>query len=85
MPMFGRKPRDARRSAKQDAWISNGGFATRKCTLLDISNRGAKLKIEDPLFLQNQFTLKLSRHEPVGRSCRIVWRKGALCGVEFLQ
>lgn len=83
---FGRKTREPRRAAKQDAWISiPGSFATRQCTLIDISKRGAKLRVDDAAFLQSPFNLKLSRDERGGRSCRIVWRKGLLCGVEFVQ
>lgn len=83
--MFGRKTREPRRAAKQDAWISiQGSFATRHCTLIDISRRGAKLRVEDAAFLQSQFNLKLSRDDRTGRSCKVVWRKGLLCGVEFI-
>lgn len=84
--MFGRKSRETRRATKQDAWISiAGSFATRRCTLLDISKHGAKLRVEDTNFLQSEFNLKMSRDERTGRNCKIIWRKGLLCGVEFLQ
>lgn len=82
---FARKTREARRATKQDAWINvAGSFATRRCTLLDISKRGAKLRVDDPSFLPGQFSLKMSPADRTGRMCRVVWRKGLLCGVEFL-
>lgn len=82
---FGRKTREVRRAAKQDAWISiPGSFATRQCTLIDISKKGAKLRVDDVAFLQSTFNLKFSRDDRTGRNCRIVWRKGLLCGIEFI-
>lgn len=81
---FGRKTRETRRAVKQDVWISiPGSFAIRQCKLIDISKRGAKLRVDDAAFLQSSFNLKLSRDDRAGRNCRIVWRKGLLCGVEF--
>lgn len=85
--MFGfrRKTREPRRAAKQDVWISiDGSFATRQCTLIDISKNGAKLRVDDAAFLQSQFNLKLSRDDRAGRNCKVIWRKGLLCGVEFI-
>jgi hypothetical protein len=81
---FGRKSREPRRKLNQDGWIKlNGSFATRKCTVIDISRNGASLKIEDPAFMYEKFSLKLSRTEPAGRPCKVTWRNGSTVGVKF--
>jgi hypothetical protein len=70
MTSFGRKTRPARRRTNQPAWITvDGGFATRQCTVIDISEGGARLKVEDPQFIKPQFQLKLDRTSP-GRAAR---------------
>jgi len=82
--LFGRKSRPVRRKVNQDAWISlEGDFAARKCTVVDISDSGAKLKIEDPRFIRPEFRLKFSRTDH-GRRCKVAWRKGLLLGIEFI-
>ena len=85
MSYFGRKPRPDRRATNQLAWISlDGCFATRQCTLLDVSEGGAKLRMDDPTFVRKPFRLKKNSSDP-GRSCVIAWRNGNEMGVEFLQ
>jgi len=44
----------------------DGGFATRQCTVIDISEGGARLRVEDPQFVKPQFQLKLDRTSPAG-------------------
>lgn len=84
MALFGKKSRPVRRKVNQDAWMSlEGDFAARKCTVLDISDNGARLKVEDPQFIRSQFQLKFSRTDR-GRRCKVAWRKGPLVGVEFI-
>lgn len=84
MAFFGKKPRPVRRRINRDAWMTlDGDFAARRCVVLDISDGGARLKIEDPRFMQSQFKLKFSRADQ-GRRCRVAWRKGTTIGVEFV-
>jgi hypothetical protein len=60
----------------------DGTFAARRCSVLDISEGGAKIKIDDPTFVRSVFQLKFSRADQ-GRPCKISWRKGLVIGVEF--
>jgi hypothetical protein len=84
MSYFGRKHRPERKAANEQAWISvEGGFATRQCTLLDVSEGGARLRMDDPEFVRQPFRLKKSLSDP-GRSCAIAWRDGNEMGIEFL-
>jgi hypothetical protein len=50
--------------------------------VLDISEDGAKIKVDDPMFVGPVFQLKFSRADH-GRRCRVSWRKGLMIGVEF--
>ena len=46
MALFGKKPRGPRRKTSQPAWMTvDGSFAARPCTVLDISDSGARLLI----------------------------------------
>jgi hypothetical protein len=81
--LFGRKTRPVRRKTNQDAWLAiDGSFATRKCKVLDLSDGGAKLKVEDSRFVRSHIRLKFTPTEQ-GRFCRVIWRKGSTIGVEF--
>jgi len=84
MSLFGRKTRPARRRTNQPAWITvDGGFATRQCTLIDISEGGARLRVEDPQFVKRELQLKLERSSP-GRACKIAWKNGDVIGIKFV-
>jgi hypothetical protein len=71
MSIFGRKHRGSRRRTNQPAWMTvDGGFAARQCTVLDISEGGARLRVDDPQFVRPQFQLKFDRTSP-GRACKV--------------
>ncbi|WOH49492.1 PilZ domain-containing protein [Bradyrhizobium sp. sBnM-33] len=79
MSIFGRKPRPSRRRTNQPAWMTvDGGFAARQCTVLDISEGGARLRLEDPQFVRPQFQLKFDR------ACKVAWRKGDVIEIKFV-
>jgi hypothetical protein len=83
MALFGRKSRSPRRRTNQEAWMAiDGSFAARTCSVLDISDGGAKIKVDDLTFLRPVFQLKFSPADK-GRRCKITWRKGLVIGVEF--
>jgi hypothetical protein len=66
------------------AWISVGdGLPLRNCTLIDISDSGAKLEIEETENMPDIFSLWLSRHGHPRYSCRIVWSLRNKIGVQF--
>ncbi len=84
MSIFGRKHRPSRRQTNQPAWMTvDDSFAARQCTVVEISEGGAKLKIEDPQFVRPHFQLKFERASP-GRACKVVWKKGDVFGIEFV-
>ncbi len=78
------KKRETRRSRSQQAWIRlTGGFASRQCTLMDISQNGAKLVVSDPSDIPSSFTLSTQPGETAGRPCQVIWRRGKMVGVRF--
>ena len=84
MAIFGRKPRPSRRRTYQAAWMTiDGSFAARQCTVIDISEGGARLRVEDPQFVKPHFHLKFDRTSP-GRACKVAWKKGDLIGIKFV-
>ena len=81
-----RKTRDQRKSTRRSintrGWIRvDGGFAVRPCSVLDLSDTGARLSIEGDI--PSSFTLLLSR-DSKGRNARIKWRRGDKVGVVFV-
>lgn len=86
--MYGKKrpAREPRRNQDGEGWVSiRGGFATRKCTIINISAGGACIRLQDHKFLTTPFYLKLSLLEQTGRRCRIAWQAGPIVGLEFMN
>ena len=59
------------------------GSPMRDCTVLEISDAGARVSIESSETLPIEFTLLLTRGG-VRRRCRLVWRSEQVIGVEFV-
>jgi hypothetical protein len=82
--MIFRMRKDVRQSISRRAWISVGNdLALRQCTLIDISDSGAKLELEDPDKMPDKFSLLLSHHGHPRYSCQIVWSDQSIIGVRF--
>jgi PilZ domain len=73
--------RRRRRALKKARITYMGRRATIDCTVLNLSDRGACLKVESPFGIPASFDLLLD-NAPV-RSCRVTWRKATQIGVEF--
>jgi PilZ domain-containing protein len=73
-----------RTTVHKRAWISVGdGLPLRNCTLIDISDSGAKLSLKDADNVPDTFSLWLSRHGHPRYSCKLVWSGQTTVGVEF--
>jgi hypothetical protein len=73
-----------RNKVDRAAWISLGnGLPLRNCTLIDISDSGAKLALENIDNMPDSFSLWLSRHGHPRYSCRVVWSRQNTIGVRF--
>jgi hypothetical protein len=74
--------RSSRPSRRKGARIVfKGHEALIDCTVSNLSDRGARLKVESPIGIPDTFDLVLD-NAPV-RSCRVTWRKATQIGVEF--
>ena len=87
--MFGARPhkkRESRKSVQQSAWIVlEGGFAARPCTVVDLSDSGAKIRVVDPTSVNSKLKLSFSRDGRKGQSCEVVWRRGQTLGLKFCR
>jgi len=61
--------------------VSNNGFSTLDCLVKDISESGARLKVENTLAVPEKFSLSLSD----GRrfESTVQWRRADMVGVQF--
>lgn len=61
--------------------ISNNGFSSLDCLVRDISETGARLKVENSVAIPDQFSLALSD----GRSfpATVRWRRVDMIGISF--
>lgn len=81
----GRKVRPARKSVQQPGWlVLEGNFAARPCTVLDLSETGAKIRASASTPLHTRLRLALSRDVRTGRACEVVWQRGKTFGVKFI-
>jgi hypothetical protein len=80
-----KKTRLPRKSVQQAAWlIFDGSFAARPCTVVDLSDTGAKITANDSSAVGSKLRLAFSRDVRTGRPCEVVWQRGKTFGVRFV-
>lgn len=85
MMLFGRKSRKTRRKIQREAWLAGDrDFALRPCTVVDMHDDGAQLKVDYPERLPIRFNLTFSRSSRSGKRCEVRWRRGHSVGVKFV-
>jgi hypothetical protein len=82
-----REHRKAKRTPRrQAAWIVlDGGCAQYPCVLWDISEAGARIAAAHGSALPDIFGLFLTKDGKSRRFCQVVWRRGGLLGVRFVD
>jgi PilZ domain len=79
-----RKRQEPRVKLNVPAWIEVGNNALlERCTLIDLSEKGARLVVGDISHLTDHLCLYLTRVGHVPQRCRILWRRDHQVGVEF--
>jgi hypothetical protein len=74
-----------RRLLNSPAWIDVGNDASlQRCTVVDLSDSGARLAVDDIECLPDRFLLALSRFDQPRQNCYIVWRRHDEIGIEFI-
>lgn len=86
-PDWVQRRKSARRQINIAAAIlsESGGPVICQCTMIDISQGGAKLMLEDATPVPDTFLLVLSRGARTQRTCTVRWRGPGAIGVEFAQ
>jgi ribosomal protein L36 len=78
--------REVRRSRHQSVWIIfDDELARHECQMLDISQNGAKLIGDVKLPVGSAFRLATSPGADKLRECKVVWRRGRMMGINFVQ
>jgi len=78
------KRRRPRQTLNVPAWIAAGDDAQPlPCTVVDISETGARLAISDSISAPDEFDLIVARAGRPGRPCNVVWRLHGVIGIEF--
>ena len=62
--------------------IDLGAGGTIACSVKSISETGALIVANTPLFIPDKFKL-IVESEALNRSCQVIWRKEKRMGVEF--
>jgi hypothetical protein len=80
---------EQRRSIREhvhfSAWIDIGdGSKLRDCTVLDVSEGGARIILSSPVELPKEFWLVLTKVRSRRRHYRRIWRSDTQVGVSFL-
>jgi hypothetical protein len=73
-----------RREMATPGWI-DCGLGRAPCVVMDVSERGAKLAVQDPGGLPATLRLYFSPTAQTFRSCAVRWRGQDSVGVEFLK
>ena len=73
----------ARRAVFIKAQLLREGKPSLPCTLVDISDTGARLVIEETSALPNRFTIVMGEQGVPRRQCRLIWRGDNEIGVTF--
>jgi hypothetical protein len=77
--------RSIREHAQFPAWIDVGdGSQPRDCTVLDVSEDGARIMVSSPAKLPKEFWLVLSKDTTRRRHCQMVWRSDTEVGLKYL-
>ena len=62
--------------------LEHPAFVKIRCSLTDISRTGARLSVDDPKSLPNEFLLEI--RTDLARRCRVIWRTDKHVGVEYI-
>ena len=83
----GQRRKSPRRPVNLAALIMDrrAGLMLRDCTMVDVSEGGARLKVEGAGSIPEYFTLVLSHGARTHRNCQVRWRSETELGVQFIR
>jgi PilZ domain len=72
-----------RKNFNVTGWIRfDGGFAARRCSVLDYSETGVRLFVPGAAKISGKLMLLFSKDAP-GKQARVIWQSGNQIGAEF--
>ena len=82
---FNEQRRSVREAVQFPAWIDFGnGTQRRSCTVLDVSDYGARIMLESSAPAPKELWLVLTKGGTRRRRCRVVWQSDGQIGVSYL-
>jgi hypothetical protein len=72
-----------RRTVRYPAWIAVSPEQRANCVLADISEGGARIKVDENANIPDYFVLLFNPKGTPSRPCRVVWRKESYLGLKF--
>ena len=77
------KRNGARRTIARTVHLATGVSPQLECQLLDISERGARIRVGAPASAPQEFLMQLGKG--LVRWCQVVWRSDTAIGVKFIE
>jgi hypothetical protein len=71
------------RTLKPGLIVFNEGRSTIECTVRNLSESGAQLKVESVIAIPDEFVLKLKEGAPA--RAKIAWKRGNTIGIRFID
>jgi hypothetical protein len=77
---------DPRTTVRRCGWLSRTkGEQLRECVVMDESRKGARLAVDAPNEIPDDFYIYMSLESTSRHHCRVAWRSDKQIGVEFLD
>jgi hypothetical protein len=77
---------DPRTTVRRCGWLSRTkGEQLRECVVVDESRKGARLAVDAPNEIPDDFYIYMSLESTSRHHCRVAWRTDKQIGVEFLD
>jgi methyl-accepting chemotaxis protein len=77
------KRKQKRRAVYIQVQLNRPGQQNLRCTLVDVSETGARLAVKDVTEVPDRFTIVMTARGVPYRKCRLVWRGANEVGVSF--
>lgn len=82
---YNEQRRSLRDQVNFPAWIALGkGTVALPCTVVDVSEHGARIELASPAGIPNDFYLFLTEDGTRRRRCRVPWRSEGEIGVSYI-
>jgi hypothetical protein len=84
--VFVEQRRSIRHSTRCPAWIEfDDHTLPRDCTVVDVSEGGARIEVASADALPEEFSLILIDDAASVRRCRVIWRADGQLGVSYIE